>query len=177
MPEVTLGLANGFSHGRVISEASPVTSPAAGAGFTITVNSRYWERASSLAFRLVSDGNAANRQVRLTVNDGDGVPLASIPTAAVQAASLTRDYYFLPNVNAASGPVDGVFLSPLPIFFLQPTWTLVVSIASVQATDQVSLIRWNRDRFITGPGGYEIGTTYVEDADMGRLQVFADELA
>lgn len=177
MPDVSLGLANPFSHGRVISEASPVADPAAGAGFTITVNSSYWERASSLAFRLVTSGTSANRQVRLTVKDGDGVALCSIPTANVQAASLTRDYYFLPNVNAASGPVDGVFLSPLPIFFLQPTWTLVVSIATVDTTDQVSLIRWNRDRFITGDQGYQIG--FQDDAGRREylLSVLADHLA
>jgi len=60
MPPVLHGLTSEFAHGRAFSEVVAVTNPAAGAGFTYTVGSAYWERIAAVSFTLVSDGNAAN---------------------------------------------------------------------------------------------------------------------
>lgn len=177
MPEVTLGLLGAFSHGRGFPQVSAVTNPAVGVAPTITIGSDYWERPVSLSFRLVTGSNAANRQVSLALLDEGGVILNAAVANGVQTASLTRDYVFTPNVNAPNAVANGVFLSPLFQCFLQPQWSLAVTIGAVDAADQVSNIRWNRERFTTGPGGYSIGTTYVEDEAMHRLQVRADELA
>lgn len=177
MPEVTLGLTLPFSHGRVLASIPAVDSPAAGAGLTITISPRYWERAMSLAFRLVTDGNAATRQVTLTLVDEDGITLDAIIPNGTQITALTRDYVFSINQSTQNALVGGVFVSPLFQQFLRPQWALVVGITNVQVGDQISRVRWNRDRFITGPGGYEIGTTFQEDETLHRTQVFADELA
>lgn len=177
MPGVSLGLTLPFSHGRVLPSIPAVASPAAGVGFTLTVPPSYWWRGMSLVFRLVSDGNAATRQVTLALVDEDGVTLDLIIPGGTQIASLTRDYVFSINQATQNALVGTAFVSPLFQQFLRPQWSLVVGIASVQATDQVSRIRWNCDQFITGPGGYEIGYTYEEDPTRHRTQVFADELA
>lgn len=177
MPEVTLGLLGAFSHGRGFPQVSAVTNPAVATGPTITIGSDYWERPVSLSFRIVTDANAANRQVSLALLDEGGVILNAAVANGTQAASLTRDYVFTPNVNAPNAVANGVFLSPLFQCFLQPAWSLAVTIGAVQVGDQVSNIRWNRERFITGPGGYSIGTTYYETDDEHRLQVLANELA
>lgn len=177
MPEVSLGLTLPFSHGRVLPSIPAVDSPAAGAGLTITISPKYWERAMSLSFRLVTDANAANRQVTLSLVDEDGVLLDAVIPNGTQAASLTNDYVFSINQTTQNSRVAGVFLSPLFQQFIRPQWQLVVGITTVQVGDQVSNVRWNRDRFITGPGGYEIGTTFEETDPLHRGQVFADELA
>ena len=136
--------------------------PAAGTGFTYTC-SYYWEVSDSLAFRLVTDSNAANRQVTVNILDGGGILLASFSANAVQTASLTRDYVFLPNLNAPSGPTNAIYYNPWYMGLLQPGFQIVLSIASVQATDQVSNIRLNQERFVTGPQGYLLGVVDVED--------------
>lgn len=177
MTEATLGLTSPFAHGRGFSEPLAVTNPAVGAGFTITIGSAYWERLAALTFRVVSDSNAANRQVTLSVLGGDGIPLAIFPAASVQAASLTYDYSFLPNVQTFNAVAGLVVVSPAPVFFLQPAYSLVVAIGAVQVGDQVSRIRFYRERFSTGPGGYRQGTVDTLGAREAALQTLADELA
>ena len=162
MTQYTLGLTRLLGHGHAFTEVVAPPSPAAGGGFTYTV-SRYWEVSDSLAFRLVCDANAANRQVTVNVNDGGGVLLASFSANAVQTAAQTRDYVFQPNYNAPSGPVNGIFNLPWYIGLLQPNFSIVLTIGAVQVGDQVSRIRLNQERFVTGAEGYLIGT--VEDAD------------
>lgn len=177
MPEVTLGLTLPFSHGRVITPIPAVASPAVGAGFTLAGAGGMWERANSLAFRLVSDGNAGNRQVTLTLVDEDGITLDAIIPGGTQAASLTNDYVFSINQTTQNARVGSVFVSPIFKQFLRPGWSIVVGITTVQAGDQVSRIRWNRDQFLTGPQGYDVGTTYYEPAELHAAQTLADELA
>lgn len=155
--DVLHGLTSEFAHGRAFSEVVAGDSPVAGANYTYTVSSRYWERLASVAFRLVTDGNAANRIVTLAVNAGDGVLLAAIPSQNVQIASLTRDYVYLPNVSQAIGPVGGIYTAPLAPIFLQPGFTLTITITSVQATDALSRIRLYVERFDTGPDGLPVG--------------------
>jgi hypothetical protein len=162
MTQYTLGLTRLLGHGRAFTEVVAPDKPAAGGGFTYTVQS-YWEVSDSLAFRLVTDGNAANRQVTVNVNDGGGVLLASFSAAAVQIASLTRDYVFLPNLNAPSGPTVGIYYNPWYQGLLQPGFNITCVIGAVQAGDQISRIRLNQERFVTGKEGYLLGV--FDDTD------------
>jgi hypothetical protein len=151
------GLTSEFAHGRAFSEVVPVANPAAGGGFTYTVGGNYWERLAALAFTLVTDGNAATRQVLVEFQDGSGTGIASTAGGGTQILSLTRKYSFTPNQSAASGLVGTSLLAPLPTLFLQPGFKVVVSIANVQAGDQLSAIRVYREAFDTGPEGYPVG--------------------
>lgn len=172
MTQFTLGLTGSFAHGRAFSEVSPVPNPAVANGFAIPIESKYWERLASLSFQLVTDGNAANRQVALTVRGGDGVALATFPAASVQAASLTYQYTFAPQLSSFNTVVGLAVTSPGPAWFLQPQWSLVVTIGAVQVGDQVSNIRYNRERFTTGPGGYQQGTvTDAEDRELALARL------
>lgn len=172
MAQVTLGLTGPFAHGRGFTEPAAVADPAVGVGFSITIGSSYWERLAALTFRVVSDNNAADRLVTLTVNGGDGVPLAIFPAASVQAATLTYNYSFLAGVSTFNAVAGTSVVSPGPGFFLQPAYTLVVTVGSVQAGDQISRIRFLRERFTTGPGGYQQGSvTDLELKDLVRARL------
>lgn len=162
MTQFTFGLLGAFNHGRGFPQASVVANPAVATGISYRVGSSYWERLLSLAFTLVTDANAANRTVTLSILNEDGLTAAAVPTAAVQAASLTRVYTYLPNVSVASGPVGSNYLTPLPQMFLPPMWTVAVTIGAVQAGDQISAVMLNRERFVTGDAGYPIGTVDTE---------------
>ncbi len=151
------GLTSEFAHGRAFSEVVAVANPAAGGGFTYTVSGNYWERFAAVAFTLVTDGSAATRQVLLEFQDATGTAIGSTAGGGTQILSLTRKYSFTPNQAAASGLVGTSLLAPLPTFFLQPGFKMVVTVANVQTTDQISGIRIYREAFDTGPEGYPIG--------------------
>jgi hypothetical protein len=151
------GLVSGFAHGRAFPEIISPANPAVATGFTYTVGGNYWERVAALSFVLTSDGNAANRAVLLRVKDGSGATLIGIPTAAVQVATKVYTYSYWGQQVPATDAVGLVNAQPAPSIFLQPGFTIVVSIGAVQAGDQVSAIRLYMERFDTGPNGYPVG--------------------
>ncbi len=167
------GLTSEFAHGRAFSEVVPVASPAAGAGFTYTVSGSYWERIAALAFTVVTDGNAATRQVLVAFKDGSATNIASTAGGGTQTATLTRLYSFTPNQTAASGLVGTSLLAPLPVIFLQPGFTMVVSITNIQVGDQISAIRVYREAFDTGPEGYPLGMV-EENMYVGQYERLGD---
>lgn len=177
MPEVTLGLAGGFSHGRVITELSSVTSPAAAAALTITVDPKYWERPVALTFVLTADAGDVLTDLTLQYLDYDGVAFVSIDTGPALAAGTSATYSFLGSWLGASAWSGSIVNAMLPPVFLQGGYRIVATPVGTNAASTITAVRWMRERFITGPGGYEIGTTYFESDALHRSQVFADELA
>jgi hypothetical protein len=173
MTPVLHGLTSEFAHGRAFSEVVAVANPSAGGGFTYTISGNYWERLAAVAFQIVTDGNAANRQVLLDFKDGSGATIASTASGGTQAATLTRKYSFVPNQGTAPALIGTSFLAPLPVVFLQPEFTMVVSIVSVQAGDQVSAIRVYREAFDTGPQGYPTGLV-EEDAALREFETIGN---
>jgi hypothetical protein len=165
------GLTSEFAHGRAFSEVVPVANPAVATGFTYTVGGSYWERLASLSFVLTSDANAANRAVLLRVKDATGATLIGVPTAAVQIAAKVYTYSYWGDQAPATDAVGLVNAQPAPRIFLQPGFTLVVSIGAVQAGDQISAIRVYVERFDTGPEGLPIGVveTNMYEAAYERL--------
>ena len=157
MPPVLYGLTSEFAHGRAFSEVAAVVDPAVASGFTYTVTGAYWERLSSLSFVLTTDDQAANRAVLLRVKDGTGATLIGVPTAAVQVASKVYTYSYWGDQAPATDTVGLVNAQPLPRIFLEPAFTVVVTIGAVQVGDQVTAIRVGRERFDTGPQGYPVG--------------------
>ena len=85
MPSVLHGLTSEFAHGRAFSEVVPIANPAVASGFTYTVGGNYWERIVALSFTIVTDNNAANRQVLVAFKDGTGTNIASTASGGTQA--------------------------------------------------------------------------------------------
>lgn len=163
MTQRTLGLTRLIGHGHAFSQVLRVTNPAAGAGLTYTNDGSYWELLDSLSFQLVSDANAANRQVTVTIRDGSGTALVTLPAASVQAASLTYQYTFSRDFSTFNTVVGLANTAPLPAIFLQPMFTVVVTVGTVQVGDQISNVRLYAERFVTGPAGYLLGV--IDDTD------------
>lgn len=163
MTQFTFGLTRRLGHGAAFSQVLRVPSPAAGAGFTYTNDGYYWEYVDSLSFQLATDGNAGNRLVDLTVQDGNGVTIATVPPAAATTASKTAQYTYLDNYSQTTGATDGPFLNTFPGVFLQPEYKIVVTIGAVQVGDQISDIRLYAERFVTGEQGYLLGVFDEED--------------
>jgi hypothetical protein len=155
--QTTLGLAAPVFYGRVQPELYKGTNPAVATGFTYVVGTDYSERPTALSFVLTTDSNAANRQVGLALLDPAGATLAAVPVASVQAASLVYTYSFLAQLSSGSTVQALRVMSPLFSWIIPPSYQLAVTIGSVQAGDQITAIRYYRDRFSTDPKDYEAG--------------------
>lgn len=163
MTQFTLGLTRTIGHGRAFSQVLAVPDPAADSGFTYTNDGAYWELVDLIAFQLVSDSNAGNRQVTLSILGGDGVALATLPAASVQIASKTYQYTWSTEFSNFNTLVGTAITSPLPAVFLQPTYQISVALASGHAGDQFSNIRVYAERFVTGDAGYLLGVQEVDN--------------
>lgn len=177
MPEVTLGLAGNFSHGRVITELSSVVSPAAGTALTITISPKYWERPRALTFLLTAGTDDVISDVTLQYLDYDGIAIASIDTGPALAATTSATYSFLSDWSGASAWSNNIVNAMLPPLFLQGGYQIKATVAGTFTEGQITQVRWMRERFITGPGGYEIGRTLQESQLANGYQIVADELA
>lgn len=166
MTQYTLGLTRLLGHGRAFSEVLPVANPAVAHGFTYKNDGLYWRIIDLISFQLVTDANAASRQVTLTIKDGGGVALATLPAASTQATGLTYQYTWSVDWNSFNTVIASAVTSPLPYIFLQPDYTVVVTIGSVQAGDQVSNIRIYAEKFETGAAGYLLGPIEVDDDEL-----------
>ena len=149
-----------------------MANPAAGAGFTIPADSKYWRVFDLIAFQLVTSDTMADRQVTLTLLDGGGVAIATLPSASTQAATLTYQYTWSTEFSNFDTVVAGAVTSPLPWTFLPPGFSAAVTVGSIDATDQISNIRIMSEQFVTGDEGYVIGTLDTADypgAELARV--------
>lgn len=114
--------------------SSASSDPAANTEHSITVPAgQIWDLLS-LNFSLVTDGNAANRTVTVTIDDGTTV-YAKATTPVTQAASLTYNYTFGIG-SALMTAVAGLNVTvPLPVLSLMPGHRIKTVTTNIQATD------------------------------------------
>jgi len=123
----------------VVRRTIPIAAPAADTGITFAPdNGRTWQ-VLSIAIPFTTSSHSANRSLLLSLSDGQNT-LWTIPTTAVQAASLTvtntwiQDYY--PVQSAAIG---GALPMGLPPTILVPGWSLTVGLVNGDTADQVGV--------------------------------------
>lgn len=128
-------------------------SPAAGADFALTVEGRYHLRLVTLFVRLVTDANAANRTLRLEYRDAEGNVFDVCGNPVTYPASSTEDYSFSVFQPRGEWEVGATNLVPLHPVLLPPTFAFAIAVTNIQATDQLSRIRFLVERFYTGEAG------------------------
>lgn len=133
----------GEEHGSSFPEA--VSNPAPGGYFNYSMTSSVITEVVSLQFRLVTDANAANRQVSILLTQA-AITFLVLTANVVQVASTTRDYYFAGGVFEGERD-DKIFVpSPFPMRFAQSS-NILSSVSNIQAGDQISNIRVFRRRW------------------------------
>ena len=152
-----VGLLTPFTVGRGYSEAVHIPAPAAGAVATYRVAGGDFERLRTISFQLVTAAAAANRIATVSILDQDAAVIARVAAPFLLTAAHTGRFLFGIGVQQA-GVNDGATINGLlPELFLQPGWSVVIGVTGVQAADQLSGIVLYRERFPTGPEGYEYG--------------------
>jgi hypothetical protein len=133
-------------------ELVTVPNPAAGGGYTYTVEGQYTSRPLAVHFRVVTDGTAGNRTITLKYQDDAGIPFLSMGAPVTIPASSTYDVSFWRLLGQPDWPIVTTIVAPLADVFLFPGWQLALGIDTVKATDQLSRIRILWERYSTdGP--------------------------
>lgn len=124
----------------VVRRTVPVTTPAAGVGWSLTPdNGRFWQ-VQSITATLATSSQAANRTTALTLSDGSST-LWSIPPVAVQTASLTYKYSWIADYPTPTVTVVGLAQAmPLPPAILAPGWSLACAVGAIDSGDQFTAI-------------------------------------
>lgn len=94
-----------------------------------------------LVCKVVSHSTVGNRQLELRIKDAAGTVLYSIAAGAVQAASLTRDYLFLPGCSREAAFVGAGITTPIPPDAVVPADGSVqlIDTAAISALDTYAL--------------------------------------
>jgi hypothetical protein len=162
---VSLVLISGFITGRqaLTYPTSPVTSPfdqrglirsvlgtnpGAGVEITETVPAGVMWRLSSIAFRLVTDATAGNRQVILRLDDGSST-FADIPAPAVQIALLDVGYTFGDGLTSFASAFDQIAPTPRGVL-LQAGWRIRTLTTNLQAGDNFGAPEFNIEEWPNG---------------------------
>ena len=177
MADVSLGLSLGITHGRVITELDRPDDLAAGVPYAYVVQGGYWELPRALTMTISAGADDTVTDVVLSYVDDTLAPVAQLATGATIDAGTSAAYSFLWNWSGASSWSSAVLNASLPPLLLQPQWQIQVNLIGGWTEGAVTNIRYDRERFITGPGGYEIGVQWDEDAEAERTQQYIDRLA
>jgi hypothetical protein len=123
---------------RVVTAAG--ADPAADGEQIYTVPTGHFFEIYAVNFNYVTDANAANRRVILTIDDGATVFAKSV-AGAVQAASLTYNYTFAVGAPTMSAVVDLQLVNNLPgPLFLVAGDRIQTVTTNQQATDNYGVM-------------------------------------
>lgn len=118
----------------------PVTSPAAGAEFTLTVPEGVIFKLLSIRARLVADANAANRFITFIVTSNAGQVVFHTAANAAQSANQTRRYCAA-QCGFDYGALTTLRTAPLTSdLWLRTGFTFTSEVLNIQVGDQWSEI-------------------------------------
>lgn len=123
------------------------TSPAAGAHFVQPIEGGYFARLLSVHCRLVTSADVADRTVVVEYRDGQDQRYMLSGAPVSQTASSTNDWDFAVGTPRAEWPVDSSILVPLAAAILEPGQDFRIYVSGIEATDQLSAIRYTWERF------------------------------
>lgn len=118
----------------------PVAAPAAGAEWSVTVGPNVIWEVLAVQFQLVTSAAVANRNAMLRVTDNLNAEAFRVGPQAVQAASLTNTYSYLPGFGYASGTGRQQVGWPSPPPVLLPGYVLGTTTSAIDVGDQYSLV-------------------------------------
>lgn len=128
-------------------------SPAAGADFVQALGGNYHVRLVSLFCRLVTSAVVAAREVVVEYRDAEDNRFALFGAPVTVSALDTVDYAFSVFQPRAEWSVDDSIIVPLGPVLLPPTYDFRVHVVNMDATDQLSRVRFVWERFYTSPTG------------------------
>jgi hypothetical protein len=132
--------------GLAFTEIVTGTQPAVGSGFSFANDSRFASRLLAISFRFVTSAVAANRSVHVDTDDGGGNVVTRDGSGAVQLAGTAALYSFSVQRGAADWDQNNLLYVPLTGRWMEGPQNVLISVASIDAGDQLSQIvmLWER---------------------------------
>lgn len=143
-----------LGYGRTFQTVVVGANPAAGSGFSLTLDPRWVWRLTECVFTLTTDANVASRYLTVEAQDsGANAYAVSAPAVVFTAGGTAR---FVGSLTQGVGEWN---TGTDAFFHLAPVWMhggdlLVIAIGSVQVGDTLTKIRFTFDRLPTDPDEY-----------------------
>jgi hypothetical protein len=133
------GLVGPFAYGPAYPQWLPVTTPAAGATATVTVDGKWNLRPLAARLSLTTDANVANRLVTIDYVDARGNTWLQNGAGLVVTANTTaQTFEFDAHRTVAEWAANTPVFAPLAPFFLPPGFRVKFNVLNIQATDAIS---------------------------------------
>jgi len=164
------GLVGPATYGTAYPAWYTVTTPAAGAQQTFSIDGRWQTRVLAAMLSITTDANVADRIISLDYVDNNGVTWLKNGSSALVPASQTAVQFVWDSHRAVSDWNTGtpVFVPCAP-WFLPAGWTIKFAVSGIQATDAISGLKLWVEQFETGRGGYQIGVLGEPEATPGQM--------
>ena len=164
------GLVGPATYGPAYPSWVDVTTPAAGANASTTVDGRWTERLIGARCTFTPDNNAANRLVTLDYVDPKGtVRLRNGAGVVFAATSGAQAFEFDAHRTVAEWATNTPVFVPLAPWFLPSGWTYRFTADNIQVGDTFTLLSVWTERFQTGRGGYQLGVVPEPEETPGQL--------
>lgn len=125
---------------------------AAGQPFTVLAQGAYIDRIVSVFALFTTSAAAGVRQVRLIIQNNQGVSVTEVPAPSGQNPSESRIYGFLNSISAAystAGSINWHF-APCPSVLAYPSFSYGLTAQGLLAGDQFTGVQLVRERYPTG---------------------------
>lgn len=133
------GLAGPFAYGPAYPQWLAVTTPAAGATASVTVDGKWVIRPVAARLSLTTDANAANRVVTVDYLDSKGNTWLRNGAGLVVTANTTaQTFEFNSARTVAEWAANAPVFAPLAPYFLPPGFQVKFNVSNIQATDAIS---------------------------------------
>ena len=126
-------------------------NPAAGASYSVVLDSRYVWRVKHAVFTLTTDGNAANRYVTVQYLAADTNPLWVNGASVTVSANSTQRFVGSTDRGVAEWNTNTDVFFPLDKALLYDGGTFKVNVGNIQVGDTLTLMYFIFDRFETDP--------------------------
>lgn len=171
MGQTTLGLLSPFAHARGYRSLITGTNPAAGANYSHVVPAGKWRRLKAISFTLTTSAAVANRIVTVDYGRPNAGHFYSDGAAVVQTASGTGVFYGSDQRGTSEWNTGTAVFFPLWGGFLEDGYTVGITVANIDAADQLSAIFLTYEQFEVGHGGYTVGGVATETYGMHEIIV------
>jgi hypothetical protein len=160
----TEGLLAPFGYGIGYQDFIPLTTPAAGANLSFTVQGNSWVRLLAARCSITTSATVANRFVSLDFTTGRAnTQVRNAAGLIVLASTSAQVFEWNTGRTRAEWAANTPVLVPLLPMFLAPGSVIQITVDTIQAADQISAASLTIERFDTG--------------DIGYAQGFVDEVA
>ena len=153
----TFGLVQDFEYGPAFEQLVTLSDFTGDRSESYGIGGLYVERVRSVAFEVQAVGGVTQRFALVELQDQGGVTFAAAQSPYYADAGHTSRFVFAVGIQQAGFTNAPVILAPLPEAFLQPTYSVKISLVVGVVADLVTQVRILTEKFSTSPRDFPPG--------------------